>query len=264
MHLRFSKLVPILFGFALAGPAGTASELVESKKIVESAEPEPLFAFSITPAWDSRYVSEGRDNLDGDSLFGATTEISYLGLPFGEIMVGTWYAWTPDSPAYSEFNAFAEYSFEIGEFGAYFGYNHLRFYPEEQFHPDDNYDNEIGAGVSYGLPLNIGIGADWYYSFDANGSFFELILEGEYEVCKRLTLVPSALLGFNAGYIAAGHDGANNVAVGLEAVVPVNDYIELAGYTAYNWAIDRDFPNYPDDEILRDFFYGGVRVTISF
>ncbi len=259
-HLR-DALVPILLGFAMAASSSNASELVESKEIVEiveSAEPEPLFEFKITTAWDSRYVSEGRDNLDGDSLFGATIEAAYVGLPFGAITFGTWYAWTPASRAYSELNIWAEYRFEIGNFEAYAGYTHLRFYPF------DVHENEIGAGAAYGLPLDFTVGGDCYYSFFTDGSFFELFLERECKVAQWLLLTPTVFMGFNAGYRPEGHDGANNVTAVLDATVPINDNIEVAGYVAYNWAIDSDAARHPGDESLKDFFFGGVGLSLSF
>ena len=261
MHLRLIKLIPILLGFAPADPTGTASELVDTKEIievVESAKPGPLFEFNITTDWNSRYVSEGRDNLDGDSLLGITIEAAYVFLPFGAITLGTWYAWTPASTAFAELDAWAEYSLEIGNFEAYAGYKHLRFYPY------DVHENEIGAGAAYELPLAFAVGGDWYYSFATDGSFFELFIERGCEVTPWLVLTPAVIMGFNAGYRPEGHDGANNVITSLTMAIPVTNHIEIAGYVAYNWAIDSNAARYPGDEQLKDFFFGGVGLSLSF
>lgn len=261
MPLRSIRHAIILLGFAMAVSSGPAGELITPQVIVEAVnpvEPKPLFEFNINTAWDSRYVSEGRDNLAGDSLIGITVETACVGLPFGAITLGTWYAWTPAPIAYAEFNIWAEYSFEIGNFEAYAGYNHLRYYPA------DLRDHEIGAGAAYGLPLGLTVGGDWYYSLHADGSFFEVFLEGKYKVAPRLVLTPTVVLGFNAGYIVEGHDGANNFTTALTATVPIMEQIELRGYVAYNWAIDSDPARYLQDELLEDFFFGGVAISVSF
>lgn len=259
MIARSILLATTLLSLTIASPL-QAGETTFEKKVIEfiPPEPEPAFAFVANAAWDSRYVLEGRDSLDGDSLFSTTLEAIYQGLPFGEIAVAAWYAWTPSSEAYSELNLTALYEFEIENFVGYFGYNHLRFFP------DDAHDHEIGGGGAFALPYGLSVGAEWLYGFDANGSFFVGFLEGEYEVLPWLALVPSALIGFNAGYIPDGHEGANNAALGLEAVIPIGERVEVGAYAAYNWAIDRDFPNSAGDELLKDFFYGGVQVTLLF
>jgi hypothetical protein len=248
----------MFLGLALAASTGSADEVVRAKEIVEIVEPAPLLEFNITAAWDSRYVSEGRDNLDGNSLLSATVEAAYLGLPFGEVLLGSWYGWTPNRAAYAELNLYFEYGFEIGDFSAYAGYNHLHF------HPDDLHDNEIGAGVSYALPYGLTPGADWVYSSEANGSYFEVYLEGEVEITPWLVLNPAVTTGFNAGYVSDGHSGHNNVAVILGAAIPVGDNVEIGGYVAYTWGVNVAPDRFGDDEILSDFLYGGVSVTLSF
>lgn len=140
------------------------------------------------------------------------------------------------------------------------GYTHL------QFLSDDAEDNEVGIALALSdvLPLNLAIVADVYYSFEAEGTFIEASLSGEYEISDWLSLAPAVIYGHNAGYIADGHDGANNIAVALEAAVAISDNAKLSGYGAYTWGINADPDNSPDDELLQDFFYGGVALTVAF
>ncbi len=233
-----------------AGETATPEKVMIEEKVI--VEEENWWSMSLTAAWDSLYVSEGRDNLDGKSLAGTTLEAEAFGFTGG-----MWFAASPDTD-YTEFNAFLEYGIELGDFDIYAGYTYLNF-PS-----DDADDNEIGAGIAYGGIPYITPAIDWYHSFEADGSFFEASLTSELEVTEWLEFEPFALFGWNEGYIAEGHNGANNFAVGLTAEIDLSENIQLAGYVAYNWAIDSDPANNPDDELLDDFFYGGVSITFSF
>ncbi|MEP4077985.1 hypothetical protein [Haloferula sp.] len=208
---------------------------------------------AFTAAWDSHYVSEGRDNLDGDGLMSAAVEITWEDLLFG-----VWYANSPQQ-SYDEWNFFVEYGRECGEFEWFVGYNHLRF-------PDaGGHDHEVGAGLIYnGLPWGLTPGVEAYYSFDAGGTFYEASLTREFEICEWMVLEPGIVIGFNDDYVSDGHQGANHIAAVLGCAVPISDSIELSAYLSYNWAIDRDPLASPDDFLLNDFLYGGLGLTFTF
>jgi hypothetical protein len=209
--------------------------------------------FDISAAWDSRYVSEGRDNLAGDSLAGTTIEAAYKGLS-----VNVWYASSPDTD-YREVNVGTAYTLEWDEWEAYVSYTFLRFLSDKEN------DNEVGAGLSYsGLPAGFTAGVDGYYSFDAEGAFFETYIDREYEVADWLTLTPAVVMGWNAGYMADGHDGANHLALVLEAAVPLKAGLELSGNIAYSFAINDNADKYEEDDVLRSMFYAGVALNVSF
>lgn len=203
-------------------------------------------------ALDSHYVSEGRDNLDGDALFGATLEGAYGGLQGGAL-----YADSPDAD-YRELNLYVGYGFEANGFEVTFGYTYLDFLS------DDADDSEVGAGIAYGdLPFGLTAALEGYYSFEAEGSFLEASLSAEVEVDDRLLLIPSLLLGWNEGYIADGHDGANHFQAALEAVFTVTENIELGLYAAYTRGLETDPGRHPGDALLEDFFYGGIAISLS-
>lgn len=208
---------------------------------------------AISIGFDSRYVSEGRDNLDGDSLLHGTLELNVHDLSFG-----VWYADSPENP-YNEFNLWLEYGFRLGDVDFHVGFNHLRF-------PDDNsHDNEIGIGASYGeLPWGLSAGVDAYYSFAVEGTFLEAALTRAFTPCDWLTLEPGIVLGRNEGYVSSGHRGANHVAAVISAMVPLGDQVELTSYLSYNMAIDSDPIRSPDDALLKDFLYGGLAVSFVF
>ncbi len=209
--------------------------------------------FGISGGWESRYVSEGRDNLDGDGLVSSTVEAAFKGLSLNAS-----YASSPNTD-YREFTAGAAYSYTWNDLEANVSYTHLRFLSDEED------DNEIGLGLAYsGLPVGLSVGLDGYYSFDTEGTFLGAYMAGEYDVMDWLTLVPSAVLGWNLGYVADGHDGANHCALSLEAIVPLKDGLELVGYITQSWAINADPDKYEEDINLKDMFRGGVALYAEF
>ncbi len=209
--------------------------------------------FGLSATWDNRYVTEGRDNLDGDALIGAAAEATFKGLA-----CGVWYGASP-SADYRELNLGVTYTVAWKGVEAYASLTHLRFLS------DDDHDTECGAGVSYaGLPAGLTAGIDGYHSFAADGAFFETFLGGDYAVCEWLTLAPAAVLGWNAGYIADGHDGANHFALSLEASTPLTGNVDLVLRLAYSWALDAEPERYPGDEGLKDFASVGVAVRAAF
>ena len=241
-------------GVAQAGESMSASAADAAKppesRATDAGSP---FEFALSAAWDSHYVSEGRDNLDGDSLVGTTFEAAAYGFT-----AGAWYASSPNAN-YSELNLYGEYALELGDFEVYAGYTYLNF------PADDADDHEVGAGIAYGgLPFEITPAIDWYHSFEADGSFFEASISGELELLDWLELEPFALIGWNEGYIADGHNGANNVAIGIVTEIDLSNNVELSAYLAYNWAIDSNPDANPDDQLLKDFLYGGVAIDFEF
>lgn len=245
MNKQPALLLCVLSLSLQAGQAGPVA-----KEIVEPALPVEV---SLIAAWDSLYVSEGRDNLDGDGLFGTTLELGYGGLTFG-----TWYADSPGSP-YSELNLWLEYRAKLGAWEMYASYTHLRF------PGDGEEDNEAGAGIACnGLPWGIVPAFDWYHSFAAKGSFMEASLTKPIEITPKLSAEPGVIAGFNDGFMAEGHNGGNHVAVTLPVSLSLADHIALTAYASYNWAISEDPAVFADDELLKDFFYGGAALTLSF
>jgi predicted porin len=156
-------------------------------------------------------------------------------------------------------NSWLQYNHAIGDFEISVAYTHLRYFS------DDAHDNEVGLGLEYGaLPWNLAASALGYYSFEAEGTFFELGLNGEYEIKPWLTLSPNLVFGINSGYISDGHNGANNLEMGLVAEIPLSDRLSLYMNGSYNFAINSDPDQYAGDESLDNFFYGGVSLTYSF
>jgi hypothetical protein len=150
-------------------------------------------------------------------------------------------------------------SWDWKDLEGYVSYTHLRF-PQ-----DGGHDHEIGAGVSWaGLPADVELGVDAYYSFDADGTFIETSLSREFEFNDRFQLTPAIVFGVNQGYVTDGHDGANHVELRLGGSYSFTDELSLTAHLSYNLAIDRDVARFSGDELLRDFFHFGVGLAYEF
>ena len=202
--------------------------------------------------WNSRYFSEGRDALSGDSLFVGSFEMGWK-----HLAGGIWYGNSPDQ-RYDELQLALALTQSIGDFEFYGGYTHLRF----PF--DDSHDNELGFGLAWsGLPLDLELAADFYYSFDADGYFGEISASRDFVITDRLSLNLSSPFGINQGYVANGHDGANHFALSVGLQYALTDSISVTAHATQSWALDRDLAHPGDDQLI-DFFHGGVGLQLTF
>ncbi len=202
--------------------------------------------------WESRYFSEGRDALDGDSLYTSSFELGWK-----HLSAGVWYGHSPDQN-YNELQLSLGLSHCIGDFEFYIAYTHFQF-PFEHTH-----DNEIGIGCAWtGLPLDIELAADVYYSFEADGYFAEISAARDFSITDKLTLNLSGIFGINQGYVGDGHDGANHFALSLGLEYEIYDGVAITAHTAYSWEIGSG-KRYPGDGQLIDFIHSGIGLQWSF
>ena len=82
----------------------------------EAAQKDFPVDLGLSVDWESRYVSEGRDNLDGDGLASVEAAAGYSGFE-----LGAWAAESPDQD-YTEFNYWLAYAYEWEAFTFSFGY----------------------------------------------------------------------------------------------------------------------------------------------
>lgn len=201
---------------------------------------------------ESRYFSEGRDALDGDSIWASSFE---LGLD--HFAAGLWYGNSPNQ-TYDELQLSLALVQTFGDFEANIGYTHYIF----PF--DGSHDNEIGTGITWtGLPAEIEITADIYHSFDADGYFAELSTSREFEITEPFNVTFSSVFGINQGYVSDGHDGANHFALRIGYEYVLTKSLSLIAHTTYSWVIDKN-ATAPGDALLEDFFHCGAGLQWNF
>ncbi len=243
LFILLTALCPLQAVFAHEPEASTPFDHSESQGGISG---------HIHAGWESRYFSEGRDALEGDSLW-----VSSLEFGWENLTSGIWYGRSPDQD-YDELQLSFAASQSIGDVEFYAAFTHLRT-------PFDGIDdNEIGAGFSWtGLPNEFEFTGDAYYSFDAEGSFWEFALNRAFVVSDELTVQASGILGVNQGYVSDGHDGANHFALRMGSEYAISESLAITFHVAQSWALDRDL-SLPGDESLIDFFHASLGMQFSF
>jgi hypothetical protein len=205
--------------------------------------------------WESRYVSEGRDNLAGDGLTSAFSDVS-----IGNFTFAPWLAYGYESD-YTELNLNFIYGLKLADqLEIYAGYTHLRSRLENV----DARDNELFADLVYKPTRQFDVLVNCYHSFETSGFFWKFALKREQILNDKAILTMRSILGVNEGYVAEGHDGLNNFQLRLNLAYYPISRIEIVPYVAYNFAIDSEPERHIDDATLRDFFWGGIGVIYHF
>jgi len=201
--------------------------------------------------WENRYFSEGRDNLDGDSLWASSIEGGW-----SHLSSGIWYAESPDQD-------YDELQMTLGLSGAWKNLEAYLAGTRIEFPHSGDSDEELGAGILWtGLPGGLELSLDAYHSFEADGSFCELALARELASHDRLVLTGLGVVGLNFGYVADGHDGFNHLSLHLILDYGITEFLSLTANCAYSWAIGRD-ANYTGDQLLKDLFHFGIGLAFS-
>lgn len=224
----------------------------ESPQQSEVEETRPLHLHLM---WESRYVTEGRDNLDGDALASVFSDISLSNFSFVP-----WLAHGYESD-YSELNLNFVYGLPITDaLEIYGGYTHV----QARLIDERGHDNEVSLDLVYMPTRLFDLTAGYYYSFEARGGFGELGLQHQQSLHEKVVLSLRGVLGINDGYVIEGHNGWNHVQLRAGVAFYPLKRLEIQTYAAYNIAIESNPEQYRDDLTLRDFFWGGIGIAYHF
>lgn len=230
---------------------GWSHDTVTTKPI-EKMHAHDTFEAHAHVGWESRYFSEGRDALDGESLWAGTLEIGY-----DHFSGGIWYGESSNN-LYDELQYSLALTQQANGLEFYLGYTYL------VFAKDDDSDEEWSAGLSYGeLPYGLETALDATYSKDAGGTFFEWSTSKEFSPSEEFQLSASGILGWNDGYVSDGHDQMNFFALRTGAERELTESFSFVFHGTQSWAIDSN-PSLPGDLLLKDFFHFGLGLEWSF
>jgi len=182
-------------------------------------------SMGLSALWQSKYVTEGQDNLDRGGIYTIEAVLEWKGFSGG-----TWVA-VGDTESYAEVNLFVEYGIDAGPLDFSFGYARLEFLED---HTDDN---EFAAGTALNNIPYLIPGVSYVYSTEAEGGFLDVTLKSEVAIFEeRLVFEPYVLQAFDFGYATADYDGPNNFEVGIGATLALLDGFDLVGSVSHSWA----------------------------
>jgi hypothetical protein len=242
----------ILF-LVLTAVASTAHE-PEAQQPFEHPHAHAALEATFLAGWESRYASEGRDNLAGDSL--GTTSIDLGGEHFS---AGVWFGKSPEQK-YDELRFTVGLTETFGPLTAFLAYTYVQY--QYQYANLDDHEISLWAECTE-LPWDLEVSAYAYYSIMAEGAFIEAALHRDILARDRFSLRGSLLLGFNQGYVPDGHAGVNHLAVRLGSEFALTTSFAITAHLSYSWALDRDSELSGDAQLI-DFLHVGIGVQWSF
>lgn len=189
------------------------------------SSPQISAASEFSVAMDSKYVSEGRDNLrkGGAAWFGATHN-------FGNALTGSvLYGVATDSDVdYDELNLTLQKGWKIGELNGYAYFNRLEYFE------GNAHDNEFGLGLNHSILDGINTNAEFVYNTATDGRFLSLNVSKAVYQNGQHTLTPHAQIGFDDGYASNNHTGYNHTAVGLTYKYQLNTNLAVSLFAEHN------------------------------
>ena len=211
-----------------------------------------LFEFGLSAGIDSRYVSEGRDNLpgEGEVYWGRAVGHTHAvgGTVFAEVLgIEAW------ETSYNEINLSAGYEYEVGSLslGAALSYLDFPAIGENDF--------EASLSAQWKLAAAGGLTTEWVWSEGAGGWFGETSAFCELMVNQNLTLNAAVFIGANEGYVAEEHDGLNYLGVRIGAVGSITEHLQGEIYVAGIEPLNKE-----QGESLRDLLWVGGALTVAF
>ncbi|MEA3500671.1 MAG: hypothetical protein U9R41_06630 [Candidatus Marinimicrobia bacterium] len=218
-----------------------------SIKFVYANEGFKDLSVSINTSWNSKYFSEGRNNLNDGGMF-------VIGSNFGlnGFSIGSWLG-IGDTEDYQELQMFIQYGKKISNFDLYIQYQRLRFFKSKKN------DNELGVGIAYSKYPLLLPSIDYVYSTESEGAYLYCTVKSNINITENFSFSPYLLEGIDLGYASQKYDGFNNFQIGIEAIFSLTNKINLNSSIAYSWA---------QEDVNRtngkDQFWGNVGVSFEF
>ncbi len=204
---------------------------------------------------ESRYITEGRDNLNDDALFSFSTDITE-----GNFTFVPWYAYSA-SADYTELNLNFVYGVSLhDQFELYFSYTYLDF----DFNGATSDDHELGIELAYNAYDSLQLVASIVHSDDAGAAYAELLVRYDYAVRDHLNTFLVVGAGYNDGYVVSGHRGFDHSQFKAGAVYFPWTQLEISAYVAATRVIDKDSLHHGDDALLKNASWMGIAASLRF
>lgn len=228
----------------LAAPAVQASDL----------------AYNLRTETLSRYITEGRDNLEEGGLYAisATAVLPRINVSlwYGESMKNQSPEFFDDrvskNKLYQELSTTLELPFTLGNVESYIGYTHFAFIA------DSSHDDELSFGAAFTGWSGLTPAIDVVYSNDAKGEFVELSLTTELFTAQNILFEAYTAVAWDFGYASKRSDGLNNTQLGISLSYALCHHIQSELFATKSFA-KKDI----DKEEGRHTSWGGIAVSIE-
>ncbi|QYJ78751.1 hypothetical protein [Shewanella acanthi] len=206
--------------------------------------------------WDSKYVSQGRNNLDDGGIYWMNTAVEFGNLT-AYALVGR-----GDNQNYTEWNLGLEFGFNLTEnLETTVGYQRIEVTGDYRC-----WDNEIFAELAYTTTPWLVPSVSYVYSTEMAGYFVELSLHSDWELSEKLSVAPYISQGFDFKYRTKEHDGRDHLQFGLEASYAFSDSINLTGHISHSVAL-RDIELEAEangDRRNQNQSFAGININLGF
>ena len=210
--------------------------------------------FMLDLGWDSRYISEGRNNLDKGGIYWATAVYQYEHISLYAI------SGRADSEHYIEWNLGLEYGITLSDnLAGAVGYQRIEAYGDERCS-----DNEFFAYLEYTALDWLTPSLSYTYSTEAGGYFVEASLHSNWSLSDSITVTPYITQAFDFQYATEAHDGANHFQFGVEAEYQLPGELVLSGHISHIIAQEDIKLEHSGDSADLNQTYMGLHLTWSF
>jgi hypothetical protein len=220
---------------------------------IETTDASPILTGSVSLGYDSIYNFRGVDF--GKHAPWGSLDLNLEVSPKVSLNLGTWYIHPVEQLAGSdetdELDLYAFVNTSLGNLDVSLGGTAF-FFTEA-----DTTAQELGVALAYGFTESVGVGFDYFYDFETEGSY----LQGSLNLSHSFTEIVGAELSGGASYGESyyGVSGGNHVFVSLALPLQLSETVALSPYVAATWAIDA-LESLGED----DHFYGGASISVSF
>lgn len=213
---------------ALADEASKVDDSHSNKIIEQVSIPneEGQAQYLLDLGWDSKYIAEGRSELNKGGIYWATASVQKDNFNV-YALVGR-----GDTENFTEWNIGVEYGFNLTEnIEASVGYQRLEFYGDERAH-----DNELFGLLQYTKVEWLTPSVSYTYATEAGGYFVEVSLHSNWELMDGFSVIPYITQGFDFQFATEEHDGPNHFQFGVETEYALGNNMALSAHISHRIA----------------------------
>lgn len=157
--------------------------------------------------YQSRYISEGRDNLNADGIYWTGLESDLTSNFTGTLILGQADGSQTD---YSEIEATLTYSKEFQQLNVGAGLTYLSFPAEDEF------DNELSVAMDWQHASGFVPFANLTYSTEARGYYLEAGLNKTITLSNELMISTSITAGFDYKYLSQQRNQYDHMSINID------------------------------------------------